>query len=80
MSVRARRIVAAAPIVAILGAPAAVCACPFCASTGSSSDAGYIIATVILIALPVTLFAGLVHWLRRYERPDVAPPTEDPTR
>ena len=76
---RASRIVAVAPVAAIL-APAAARACPFCASTGSSSDAGYIIATVILIALPVTLFAGLVHWLRRYERPEAAPPTEDPTR
>ncbi len=77
---RARGIVKAAPVAAILAAPVAARACPFCASTGSSSDAGYIIATVILIALPVTLFAGLVHWLRRYERPEVQPPTDDPTR
>lgn len=80
MTVGARKIAATAIAAAALAGPAAVDACPFCASTGSASDAGYIIATVILIALPVTLFAGLVHWLRRYERPDAAPPTEDPTR
>lgn len=63
MNPRSRR--AAATIAALVGIPAAADACPFCASTGSASNAGYLIATVILIALPAALLGGFIHWLRR---------------
>jgi hypothetical protein len=67
-----------AAVLALALAPGTADACPFCASTGSAANAGYLIATVILIALPVTLLGGFVHWLRRHERRSPTIEGQDP--
>ena len=58
------------------GAMALLCgrealACPFCASAKAGN--GYLIATLVLLALPFTALAGLVLWLRRSAKASLEP-------
>jgi len=46
-------------------------ACPFCASAQAGN--GYLIATLVLLALPFTALAGLVLWLRRSAKASLEP-------
>lgn len=77
---RARRwVVAAATVVAMAAMAswsAVAWACPFCSTAKTGS--GYLIATLVLLAIPFTALAMLVLWLRRNAKASVDPdPQED---
>ena len=79
---RARRWVVAVATVAAMAAvslPAVAWACPFCSTAKTGS--GYLIATLVLLAIPFAALAMLVLWLRRNAKASVDPdPQEDHRR
>ena len=61
---------------AVTSWPAAAWACPFCST--AKTGTGYLIATLVLLAIPFTALAMLVLWLRRNAKTPVDPnPQED---
>lgn len=49
-----------------IGATAdAAVACPFCASGASGTGGTYLIATIVMLVLPLGLLGGFALWVRR---------------
>ncbi len=52
-------------------------ACPFCASGAVGTGSHYLVATIVMLALPLGLIGGFALWVRRSVRP--ADPLRAPT-
>lgn len=69
----------AGPLLCIGATARNAIACPFCASGAVGTGSHYLVATIVMLALPLGLIGGFALWVRRSVRP--ADPAEgtDPT-
>lgn len=64
----------AGSLLCIGAAPRIAIACPFCASGDVGTGSHYLVATIVMLALPLGLIGGFALWVRHSVRP--ADPTE----